>query len=53
MTERNTIPRITIRPSSGFISFKDEEIQQSIPQRFEQQVLAHGERVAIKSEREA
>jgi amino acid adenylation domain-containing protein len=52
MAERNTIPRITIRPASGFTSFKDEEIEQSIPRRFEQQVRAHGERVAIKSERE-
>jgi non-ribosomal peptide synthetase component F len=52
MTEQNTIPRITIRPTNGFVCFKDEEIEQSIPQRFEQQVRAHGERVAIKSDRE-
>lgn len=52
MTEQNSIPRITIRPTSDFRRFKDEEIEQSIPQRFEQQVRAHGERIAIQSDRE-
>ena len=48
----NRIPRITIRPTGDFEIFADGEIEQSIPQRFEQQVHAHGDRVAIKSERE-
>lgn len=52
MIERKTIPHITIRPTSGFSHFRDQEIEQSIPQRFEQQVRAHGDRLAIKSDLE-
>jgi amino acid adenylation domain-containing protein len=36
---------------SGFQPFRDDEIEQSIPQRFEQQVRAGGDRLAIKWER--
>jgi amino acid adenylation domain-containing protein len=52
MTGQDTIPRITIQPATGFIPFEDPEIEQSIPQRFEQQARAYGDRVAIKSEHE-
>lgn len=52
MTQQDSIPRITVQPASGFIAFGDDEIEQSIPQRFEQQVHAGGNRVAIKSDRE-
>ena len=52
MTSANRIPRITIRPTGDFKIFADGEIEQSIPQRFEQQVHAYSDRVAIKSERE-
>ena len=41
-----------VQPASGFIAFGDDEIEQSIPQRFEQQVQADGNRVAIKSDRD-
>jgi non-ribosomal peptide synthetase component F len=43
------MPQVSIQPTPGFIPFK---IEQSIPQRFEQQAHAHGNRIAIKSERE-
>jgi amino acid adenylation domain-containing protein len=52
MTDQNTIPRISIQPTSGFIPFEDQDIEQSIPQRFEQQVRAYGDRLAIKSDHE-
>lgn len=52
MTTTDTIPRIAVRPTAEFKVFANEEIEQSIPQRFEQQVRAYGDRVAIKSERE-
>jgi len=52
MTTTNTIPRIAVRPTGDFKVFANKEIEQSIPQRFEQQVRAYGDRVAIKSERE-
>jgi len=52
MTTANGIPRIAIRPIGDFKVFANEEIEQSIPQRFEQQVRAYGDRIAIKSERE-
>ena len=49
MNTENPIPRWQIKPMDPFIRFKDEEIEQSIPERFEQQVRAYGERLAIKS----
>ncbi|MDP9131395.1 MAG: non-ribosomal peptide synthetase [Candidatus Binatota bacterium] len=52
MTQQDSIPRIIVQPASGFIEFGDDEIEQSIPQRFEQQVQADGNRVAIKSDRD-
>ncbi len=38
---------------NGFVPFQDQEIEQSIPERFEQQARLHGERLAIKSDRES
>jgi hypothetical protein len=38
-----------IPPSNGaFRPFADGEVEQSIPQRFEQQVRAHGDRLAVR-----
>ena len=36
------------RDSDVFRPFRDEEVEQSIPQRFEQQVRVHADRVAIR-----
>ncbi len=52
MIPQQTIPRFTIQPELGFVPFKNEEIEQSIPQRFEQQVRSHGDRLAIKTDQE-
>ena len=52
MVPTNGIPRIAIRPTGDFKPFASEEIEQSIPQRFEQQVRAYSDRVALKSEHE-
>lgn len=49
MNPENPIPYMKIKPPHPFIQFKDEEIEQSIPERFERQVRAHGDRLAIKS----
>lgn len=52
MIAHQTVPRFTIQPERGFVPFKNEEIEQSIPQRFEQQVRNHGNHLAIKTDRE-
>jgi amino acid adenylation domain-containing protein len=36
-------------PSGKFEEFRKEEIEQSIPERFEQQVKRHGDRLAVKT----
>ncbi len=41
----------SIRAVAGFVPFAKGEIEQSIPGRFEQQVKAHSQRIAVKSER--
>jgi amino acid adenylation domain-containing protein len=38
-----------VHPIGRFIAFKKEDVEQSIPQRFEQQVGQHSHRLAIKS----
>lgn len=38
-----------VSPSNSFIEFKKEEIEQSIPDRFEQQVRRYSERPAVKT----
>jgi amino acid adenylation domain-containing protein len=40
-----------IRPTPGFVPFAPEEIEQSIPRRFENQVEANRDRIAVKSRR--
>ena len=47
MNTQNPSPRRQIKPMNPFIRFKDEEIEQSIPERFEQQVRADGHRLAL------
>jgi amino acid adenylation domain-containing protein len=41
-----------IHPSGHFTSFARSEVEQSVPERFQKQVLEHGERVAIKTDEE-
>src|SRR5258707_13023262 len=48
-TQQNTTLRATVPPASGFIPFADNDIEQSIPERFEKMVRAGGHRVAIGS----
>lgn len=38
-----------VHPTNAFIEFKKEEIEQSLPQRFEQQVSQYPDRIAVKS----
>ena len=51
-TQQDEILPVTVQPASGFIAFADNDIEQSIPERFEKQVRAGGNRVAIRSDRE-
>jgi amino acid adenylation domain-containing protein len=44
-------PGSAVRPANPFITFEPEEVEQSIPRRFEQQVARGPERVAVQSER--
>jgi amino acid adenylation domain-containing protein len=48
-TQQDAISRIAVQPASGFIGFGDNDIEQSIPERFEKMVRACGHRVAIGS----
>jgi amino acid adenylation domain-containing protein len=48
--ERQQAIRATcVHPTGTFIAFAPEAIEQSIPNRFEQQVACHPERLAVKS----
>ena len=38
-----------VRPTNPFIEFKKEEIEQSIPERFEQMVRLYPDRIAVKT----
>ena len=51
-TQQDAISPVTVQPASGFIGFGDNDIEQSIPERFEKMVRAGGDRVAIGSGRE-
>ena len=44
----NLLQRMPDPPDGAFRPFGDEAIEQSIPQRFEEQVRAHGDRLAIE-----
>ena len=50
MQAQNPTRNPPIRPLDPFTPFAEEHIEQSIPQRFEQQVRTHGEGVAIHSD---
>src|SRR5262245_34867212 len=52
MTEVDWVPRFAIKPEQAFVPFSDEEIEQSIPRRFEQQVRCHKHRLAIKTDQQ-
>jgi len=51
--DRSQQPRQTrcVGPTNPFIEFKKEEIEQSIPERFDQIVAAHSGRLAVKTNR--
>ena len=38
-----------VSPTNDFIRFEDAEVQQSIPSRFEQQVMKYPNRLAVKT----
>src|SRR5262245_55509040 len=48
-TQQDATLPVTVQRASGFIAFADNEIEQSIPERFEKMVRADGNRVAIGS----
>lgn len=47
---QRTKPR-TLIPTNPFIEFKEEDLNQSVPDRFEKQVKAYPQRTAIKTDR--
>jgi hypothetical protein len=47
--ERHAIRDKCFHPSGTFIKFRREEIEQSIPDRFEQIVRKHPDRLAVKT----
>ena len=49
MNTDSTFRRFPFDPAHPHVPFTDDEIEQSIPERFEQQVRAAGDRLAIKS----
>jgi amino acid adenylation domain-containing protein len=50
-TERLALSRQTnrVRPTNAFVEFRKEEIEQSITERFKQQVRRHSSRIAVRS----
>jgi non-ribosomal peptide synthetase component F len=50
MNTRNSVRAPEISPVYPYTLFGDDEIEQSIPERFEKQVRMHGHRLAIMSE---
>ena len=51
--EQQAIRAKCIHPAGTFIEFKTAEVEQSIPDRFEQQVAKYPDRVAVKTEHHA
>ena len=49
--EQRAIRDKCFRPAGTFIEFKQEEINQSVSERFEQQVAKYPERIAVRSSR--
>ena len=41
-----------VHPTNNFIEFRAEEIEQSVPDRFEQQVRQHSDRLAVRGRQE-
>lgn len=50
MTNMRLLEQIPVPPDSGFRPFGADEVAQSIARRFEQQVRAHGDRLAVKAD---
>ena len=49
MRENNTFSGQRVGPTNPFVEFKKEEIEQSIPDRFEQMVSRYADRLAVKT----
>ena len=47
------LPGRRVRPTNDFIEFRNEEVEQSVPARFEEQVRRHSTRLAVKTRGEA
>ena len=47
--EQQAIRDKCFHPTGTFIEFKKEEVEQSIPERFEQQVSRYPDRLAVKT----
>src|SRR5439155_10045255 len=43
--------RAAVAPTNRFIAFRKEEIEQSVPERFEQQVARYPDRLAVRDRR--
>ena len=51
--EQGAIRAKCFHPNGTFVEFKKEEIEQSIPERFEQIVAKHPDRIAVKTKADA
>ena len=51
--EQQAIRAKCFHPTGAFVEFKKEEVEQSIPDRFEQQVARYPDRVAVKTKADA
>jgi hypothetical protein len=50
--EQRRIWQKGFRPKGTFVEFAKEEIEQTIPERFEQQVITYPDRIAVKKRSE-
>ena len=50
MEERSLEKMSFIRASQSFVEFKKDEIEQSVPRRFEEQVGKYPQKIAVRSE---
>lgn len=51
MNAADRSPNVAVEPARDFIPFADAAIHQSLPRRFAEQVRAHGDALAIRSDR--
>jgi non-ribosomal peptide synthetase component F len=51
--EQEAIRAKCFHPTGTFVEFKKEEVEQSIPDRFEQQVAKYPDRIAVKTKADA